>query len=139
MLGQTLLDYELTIYSLADHYPCIRRSTLTVIHQASDVATVKGDLFFDEDVRLSVREIVRFDATPPGIAHYGYEVRRGKEKLYWYDSQPHPSELGLASTHPHHKHIPPDIKRNRVAAPNLSFTEPNLPFLIHEIEQLLQV
>lgn len=46
----------------------------------------------------------------------------------------------LASTHPHHKHIPPDIKHNRArwapAAPSLSFTQPNLPFLIAEIEQL---
>jgi hypothetical protein len=139
MLGQTLLDYELYIYSLADHYPFIQNSTLTVIHQASDVATVKGDLAFGDGIRLSVRELVRFDVTPPTIAHYGYEVRRGEEKLYWYDSQPHPGEPELASTHPHHKHVPPDIKRNRVPAPGLSFTEPNLPFLIAEIEQLLQV
>jgi len=39
----------------------------------------------------------------------------------------------LASTHPHHKHIPPDIKHNRIPAPELSFTQPNLPFLMQEI------
>lgn len=43
----------------------------------------------------------------------------------------------LASTHPHHKHIPPDIKHNRIPAPSLGFTQPNLPFLIQEIEQTL--
>ena len=42
MLGSTLLDYELYVYSLQDHYTGIRTSTLTVIHQASDVATVGG-------------------------------------------------------------------------------------------------
>ena len=36
---------------------------------------------------------------------------------------------------PHHKHIPPNIKHHRIPAPNLSFTRPNLPFLIGEIEQ----
>lgn len=41
--------------------------------------------------------------------------------------------MSLASTHPHHKHIPPDIKHHRIPAPNLSFTIPNLPFLIEEI------
>lgn len=41
----------------------------------------------------------------------------------------------LASTHPHHKHIPPNIKRQRIPAPGLSFTHPNLPFLIGEIER----
>jgi len=43
----------------------------------------------------------------------------------------------LAKTHPHHKHIPPDMKRHRVSAPNLSFTQPNLPVLIEEIENTL--
>jgi hypothetical protein len=51
-----------------------------------------------------------------------------------YDSFPHPHIPELASTHPHHKHIHPDIKHNRVPAPELSFTRPNLPFLIAEIE-----
>jgi predicted nucleic acid-binding protein len=41
------------------------------------------------------------------------------------------------NTDPHHKHIPPDIKNHRLPAPELSFTRPNLPFLIQEIEQVL--
>jgi hypothetical protein len=41
----------------------------------------------------------------------------------------------VARTYPHHKHIPPNIKRNRIPAPDLSFTRLNLPFLIEEIEQ----
>jgi hypothetical protein len=57
-----------------------------------------------------------------------------KEKLYWYDSFPHPNDSSLASTDPHHKHVPPNIKHHRVPAPDLSFTRPNLPFLIEEIE-----
>jgi len=43
----------------------------------------------------------------------------------------------LASTHPHHKHILPNIKHHRVPAPELSFTHPNIPFLIHEIDTTL--
>ena len=38
------------------------------------------------------------------------------------------------STDPHHKRIPPDIKHHRIPAPGLNFTEPNLPFLIREME-----
>ncbi|MFH1632780.1 MAG: DUF6516 family protein [Chloroflexota bacterium] len=59
----------------------------------------------------------------------------GKQKLYWYDSFSHPNDPTLAATNPHHKHVHPNIKRNRVPAPELSFTKPNLPFLIREIEQ----
>jgi len=36
-----------------------------------------------------------------------------------------------------HKHIPPDIKRHRVPAPGIRFDQPNLPFLIREIEDTL--
>jgi len=57
-----------------------------------------------------------------------------KQVLYWYDSWPHPHDASLASTHPHHKHVPPDIKRNRIPAPGLSFSRANLPLLIEEIE-----
>ena len=138
MLGRTLPDYELFIYALQDDYGSIQISTLTVIRQASDVATVEGELFFPTDVRLRVLEVVRFDFTPPQLIQYGYEVWRGSEKLYWYDSQEHPNDPTLASTHPHHKHILPDIKHHRVPAPGLSFNEPNLFFLIREIEALLR-
>jgi hypothetical protein len=69
---------------------------------------------------------------PLGVHSASYP---NKEKLYWYDSFPHPNNPALASTHPHHKHVPPDIKRNRIPAPNLTFTAPNLPFLIEEIER----
>ena len=41
-------------------------------------------------------------------------------------------------TLPHHKHILPDIKHHRIPAPDMSFTQPNLPALIREIEELLK-
>jgi hypothetical protein len=138
MLGSTLLDYELLIYALQDDYPSIQMSTLTIIRQASDVATVEGELFFYGDLHLEVLEVVRFDLIPPRLSRYGYAVWRGSEKLYWYDSQPHPDDSTLAATQPHHKHISPDIKHHRIPAPELSFTEPNLPFPVQEVEQLLK-
>ena len=52
-----------------------------------------------------------------------------------YDPQPHPNDPTLASTAPHHKHVPPDIKHHRIPAPGLSFDRPNLPLLIEEIER----
>jgi hypothetical protein len=58
-----------------------------------------------------------------------------KNVLYWYDSWPHPNDPSLASTHPHHKHVSPGIKHNRIPAPNMSFTRPNLTVLIEEIER----
>ncbi len=71
----------------------------------------------------------------PPATEYCRATHRHKEKLYWYDSFPHPNDPSLASTHPHHKHVPPDIKHHRIPAPELSFTRPNLPFLIEEVER----
>lgn len=137
MLGENLADYESFIYSLQDNFPSIQTSTLTVIRRAANDAVIRGSLTFPNKLHMEVREVVRFDLAPPQILLYGYEVWRGDEKLYWYDSQPHPNDRNLAATNPHHKHVPPDIKHHRVPASQLSFTEPNLPVLIREIEGLL--
>jgi hypothetical protein len=41
----------------------------------------------------------------------------------------------LPETYPHHKYVPPDIKHNRVPAPEISFHQPNLRRLIEEIDR----
>jgi hypothetical protein len=130
-------DYELFLYTLTEQFPDVRRSTVTLVRRGASLARVAGEVYFDNDLRLVVRERLVYDRLPVVIHSYGYEVWRGEEKLYWYDSQPHPGEPSLQSTHPHHKHIPPDLKHNRVSAPALSFTRPNLPILIQEICDLL--
>jgi hypothetical protein len=131
----TLGDYEVFVYSLQDRFPAITRSTLTLIRRGRGMAELRGDVEFEGAVRLGVREYLRFDLEPPRLLQYSYEVWRGGEKQYWYDSQPHPYDPDLASTYPHHKHVPPDIKRNSIPAPGLGFTSLNLLFLIEEIEQ----
>ncbi len=92
-----------------------------------------GELFFRDGRRLAAYERLSWDTGVIRIIGNSYEVWRGNEKLYWYDWQPHPSDPALASTHPHHKHLPPDIKHHRLPAPGLAFTAPNLPLLINEI------
>lgn len=134
---RTSEDYELFLYTLTDQFPSVRRSTVTLIRRGATLARVTGEIYFDGDVRLVVRERLVYHRRPVVIDWYGYEVWRGDKKLYWYDSQPHPNDPVLQSTDPHHKHIPPDIKHHRIPAPEMSFTQPNLPALIHEIEALI--
>jgi hypothetical protein len=134
---QSLRDYEAFVYTLPQQYPIVASSSLVVFQADENFATVRGDLYFVDGYRLVVRERLNMAAQPLVILSYGYEVWRNAEKLYWYDPQPHPHIPELAATHPHHKHVPPDIRHNRVPAPGLSFGEPNLPFLIGEIEQIL--
>jgi hypothetical protein len=112
----------------------VRRSTLTVFSASPYTGIAEGEIFFEGGYRLRMREELDFDAGL--ITSYGYEVYQGEERLYWYDDFPHPNDASLASTHPHHKHVSPDIKHNRVPAPDISFDRPNLPFLLQEIESL---
>jgi hypothetical protein len=134
---RTATDYELFLYSLVEQYPSIQRSTLVFVRRGGSLGRVSGELYFAHGLRIVIRERVLYDRLPAVIDWYGYEVWRNDDKLFWYDSQPHPDEPSLQSTHPHHKHIPPDIKHHRIPAPMMSFTAPNLSHLIAEVEALV--
>jgi len=134
---QSLRAYETFVYTLQKRFPKIQRSNLVVAQRSRRYAELAGEIALPGEHRLAVYERLSWDGDTLKIEGYSYEVWCGSEKLYWYDSQPHPHEPSLASTHPHHKHTPPDIKHNRIPAPGLSFAKPNLPFLIEEIEQHL--
>ena len=96
-------DYELFLYTLAEQFPAVRRSTVTLARRGASLARVAGELSFDHEIRLVVRQRIIYDRSPAVIDSYGYEVWQGEVKRYWYDSQPHPDDLALQSTHPHHK------------------------------------
>jgi hypothetical protein len=150
--------YQTFIYTLGELYPSIRQSTLVYIPSGDLFGRVEGILGFEQNIVLCVQEYLNFELGV--IEGYGYEVSHPwtppdspdfpaaseycrasypqKDKRYWYDSFPHPQDPALAATEPHHKHVPPDIKHHRIPAPELTFTRPNLPFLIQEIEHLLK-
>jgi len=104
---RTIEDYELFLYSLEQRFPVIKRSTVVLVRRGVSLARVSGEIYFDHGVRLAVRERILYHRLPVVIDEYGYEIWKGDEKLYWYDSQPHPYDLSLQNTHPHHKHIQP--------------------------------
>lgn len=134
----SLRDYEIFVYTLPEQYAqIVVSSTLTVARRGCLFAELTGELAFLNGYRLLIYKRLVWDTGSLRIEDYGYEVWIGAEQLYWYDSQPHPNDATLASTHPHHKHVPPDIKHHRIPAPGLSFTSPNLAFLIGEIETTL--
>jgi hypothetical protein len=113
----------------------VERSTVTVWLVSKYTGIAEGEVFLVGGYRLRMREEIDFDEGI--ITAYGYEVYRGDKRIYWYDDFPHPNDSTLASTHPHHKHIPPDIKHHRIPAPNMSFSRPNMPVLLREIEEMI--
>lgn len=115
--------------------PSIDHSSISVWSASPYSGIAEGEVWFRHGFHLRMREEIDFDAAL--LTSYGYEVYRGQEKIYWYDDFPHPHDPALASTHPHHKHVPPNIKRNRIPAPGLTFQHPNLAQIIAEIEELV--
>jgi hypothetical protein len=135
---RTIEDYELFLYTLKEQFPSVRHSTVIIARRGAYLARVSGELQFDQGFRLIVRERILYHRLPALIDEYGYEVWQGNEKLYWYDAQPHPDTPTLQSTYPHHKHIQPNMKNNRIPATGNSFNSPNLPGIIREIEGLIE-
>ena len=134
----SLREYEDFVYTLQTRYPAVERSTLVIARRGKRVAVMRGELTFARGHRLTVQERLSLDTDRVVIEFYGYELWRGTDKLAWYDAQPHPHVPELQSTHPHHKHVPPDIKRNRIPAPQMRFAQPNLSVLIAEMETLVE-
>ena len=130
---KSLSDYSRFVAELLG-WPNVKSSTVAVWPDSPYTGIAEGEVLFTNGLRLRMREEMDFDAGL--IISYGYEVYRDEERLYWYDDFPHPDDPALGSTLPHHKHIPPDIKHHRIPAPNMSLTQPNLPTLIQEIEEV---
>lgn len=103
---QSLHDYEEYIYTLRQRFPIIERSTLVVARRGKRVATLQGELTFAKGYRITIQERLSFDLDNVEIEFYGYELWLNADKLAWYDAQPHPNHPTLASTFPHHKHVP---------------------------------
>ena len=133
---KSLTNYSRFVAELL-HHSTVERSTVAVWSDSPYTGIAEGEVLFSGGIRLRLREELDFDAGL--ITSYGYEVHRGAERLYWYDDFPHPNDPSLASTFPHHKHVPPDIKHNRVPAPEMSFTRANLSVLVREIEELAKI
>lgn len=98
----SLREYEVFVYTLPQSFSQILRSTLVVAQRGRLYAEVTGEIVFPDAHRLVVYERLTWDTGALIIEGYSYEVWRGTDKLYWYDSQPHPDDPALASTDPHH-------------------------------------
>jgi hypothetical protein len=135
---QSLHNYEEFIYTLKQKFPSVQVSNVVLVRRGKRMATLQGEILFAEGYRINLRERLTFDEELVVLEDYSYELWCKGEKIAWYDAQPHPNDQSLASTHPHHKNVPPDIKHNRIPAPQMSFNQPNVTNLIGEIEGLIQ-
>ena len=121
-------ECEELLYDLAGHCPGVTSSTLRLYGNSATTAFIRGSVHLSNGAELRVFEYL--DLTDGEILDYSYSVYRGGLKGRWYDAQPHPENPELDPTFPHHYQAPPDIKHNRLPAPDISARAPNLPALI---------
>ncbi len=63
-------DYELYIYTLQERFPSVRRSTVILVRLGAALGRVSGELHFDLDFRMVVRERLLLDRQPVLIDGY---------------------------------------------------------------------
>ncbi|MBX7236368.1 MAG: hypothetical protein K1X65_18430 [Caldilineales bacterium] len=132
----TFDEYCSLIADLPNQFPSIQISTLSAYTIGPFVAEIAGRLTFESGYVLDIWELL--DLERRRIRSYSYELDRNEERIWWYDPTEHPNDPSLRSSSPHHKHIAPDIKHHRIPAPEISFSRPNLPNLIEQVEHLLR-
>ena len=76
----TLEEYEAFVYDIPNKFPSVRYSTLVFVRLDPLTAVVRGEVFFEADIYLRVRQVLDFDSS--FLKAYSYEVYRGEEQLY---------------------------------------------------------
>lgn len=126
-----LASYSAFIYALRERHPFVTSSTLALAPIGATLARLEGRIECQGGIHLEVWELVDFAVRR--IRTYSYEVYREGEKVCWYDAWEHPEIPALAATFPHHKHVPPNLRDNRVPAPGISFESPNLDVVLVDV------
>jgi hypothetical protein len=128
-----LQSYSAFIYTVTERHPFVRVSTLTLVPIGATLVKLEGRIECQSGMHLEVWELIDFAARR--IRAYSYEVYRGDEKVCWYDPWEHPEIPTLAPTFPHHKHVLPNLRDNRVPAPGISFQSPNLDVVLEDVRR----
>jgi len=128
-------EYIVFLSTLLERFSSIESVEFNAYLSSATECYSEGTILFPNEIVLTFIEQIDFVANK--LFKYGYTVHQAGEKLYYYDPQPHPADSSLASTFPHHKHIPPNLKHHRIPAPGMYFERSNLEFIIREIETTL--
>lgn len=128
-----IASYSAWVYALAERHPFVIHSTLALAPVGATLAKLEGHIECQGGIQVEAWELVDFAARR--IRTYSYEVYRHGEKVGWYDAWEHPEIPALASTFPHHKHVPPNLRDHRVAAPGIQFDAPNLDTVLEDVRR----
>lgn len=87
-----LLDFETLIYSVPDSSSLFTHADLVLQRRGKTTYWLIGNVYFEKEIWLHVTEVLDF-LFEDFILDYAYVVFGKSEKLYYYDSQPHPHSI----------------------------------------------
>ena len=128
-----IASYSGFIYALRERHSFVTGLTLMLVPIGATLAKLEGRIECQNGIHLDVWELVDFAAHT--IKTYSYEVYQEEEKVCWYDPWEHPEIPALATTFPHHKHLPPNLREHRVPAPGIHFDSPNLDVVLEDLRR----
>ena len=128
-----IASYSAFVYAVAERHSFVTHTALTLAPIGATLAKLEGRIECQGGVHVEVWELIDFRARR--IRTDSYEVYRGDEKLSWYDAWEHPEIPELTATFPHHKHVQPNMRDNRVAAPGIRFDAPNLDVVLADVRR----
>jgi len=128
-----IASYSAFVYALQERHPFVTGPTLVLAPIGATLAKLDGRIECQGAIHLEVWELIDFASRR--IRTYSYEVYREGEKVCWYDAWEHPEIPALASTFPHHRHIPPNLRDHRVPAPGIGFESPNLDVVLENVRR----
>ena len=128
-----IASYSAFVYALRERLRFVTGSTLALAPIGATLAKLEGRIECQGGIHLEVWELIDF--AERRIRTYSYEVYRGDEKVCWYDAWEHPEISALAVTFPHHKHMPPNLRDNRVPALGIRFDAPNLDVVLEDVRR----
>jgi|ERR1051325_3583101 hypothetical protein len=128
-----IANYSLFVYALRERHPFVINSSLALAPIGATLAKLEGRIECESGIHLEVWELVDF--ATHRIRTYSYEIYRAGEKICWYDAWEHPEIPALATTFPHHKHVPPNLRDHRVPALGIGFDSPNLDVVLGDIRR----
>ena len=129
----SLQNYSLHVYALRERHSFVTGSTMSLVPVGATLAKLEGRIECAGGLRVEVWELIDF--ATQRIRSYSYEIYRSDEKVGWYDAWPHPEIPALAPTFPHHKHVSPNLRENRVPASGIRFDSPNLDTVLADLRR----
>lgn len=57
-------DYELFLYMLTEQFPSVQSSTVVFVWRGATLARIAGELYFEQNIRLVVRERILYQRLP---------------------------------------------------------------------------